>query len=425
MSKVAIQSVDLSKQYHIGARKNEYHRLGDKVFDLITSPARRFGNLLQGQASGAADLHAKIWALRKVSFEIDRGEVVGIVGRNGAGKSTLLKVLSRITEPTEGYADIFGRVGSLLEVGTGFHPELTGKENIYLNGAILGMTKAEIRRKFDEIVSFAEIEEFIDTPVKHYSSGMYVRLAFSVAAHLETDILLVDEVLAVGDAAFQRKCLGKMEDVAHEGRTVLFVSHNMGLVQSLCDRGIYLDRGEIKVDGPISEAVGSYLRQLEKIGAHDLERRTDRKGKGDVKLVRVSISDGSENGSFVLRTGSYARFDFELDRKIAGVSCLFVVFDHLGQHISAFESKITGPNDRFDPSLGMKFVCEIDELLLLPGRYRINVLIRDSGELQDFVDAAAFFDVEDGHIDGRPAKSRKRISVGMPHRWTIPFDMGS
>lgn len=421
MSKVAIQSVDLSKQYRIGARKKDYHRLGDKIFDVLTSPARRVGNLLQGQASGAADLHGKIWALRNVSFEIDRGEVVGVVGRNGAGKSTLLKVLSRITEPTQGYADIFGRVGSLLEVGTGFHPELTGRENIYLNGAILGMRKAEIQRKFDEIVSFAEIEEFIDTPVKHYSSGMYVRLAFSVAAHLETDILLVDEVLAVGDVAFQKKCLGKMEDVAHEGRTVLFVSHNMGLIQSLCDRGIYLNEGEIKADGSISEAVEAYLRQLDQAGEHDLVRRTDRKGKGEVKLVRVNISDGSEKAALVLRTGSSAKFTFELDRKIAGVSCLFVIFNHLGQHISAFESNITGPEDIFDPGLGKKFICEIDQLLLLPGRYRINVLIRDSGELQDFVEAAAFFDVEDGHIHGRPMKSRKRISVAMPHRWNLPF----
>lgn len=425
MSNIAIQSVDLSKQYHIGTRKKDYHRLGDKIFDVITSPARRFGNLLQGQASGAADLHRKIWALREVSFEIERGEVVGIVGRNGAGKSTLLKVLSRITEPTQGYADIFGRVGSLLEVGTGFHPELTGRENIYLNGAILGMRKAEIQRKFDEIVSFAEIEEFIDTPVKHYSSGMYVRLAFSVAAHLETDILLVDEVLAVGDVAFQRKCLGKMEDVAQEGRTVLFVSHNMGLIQSLCDRGIFLNDGEIRADGSISEAVDAYLRQLDQAGAHDLVRRTDRKGKGDIKLVKIDISDANKNSSLVLRTGGSARFTFEVNRKIAGISCLFVVFNHLGQHIAAFESNIAGPEDVFEPDLGTKFICDIDELFLLPGRYRINVLIRDSGELQDFIEAAAFFDVEDGHIDGRPMKSRKRISVAMPHRWHLPFNLES
>ena len=200
-----------------------------------------------------------IWALKDVSFTINRGEVVGIIGRNGAGKSTLLKILSRITEPTIGFAEIHGRVGSLLEVGTGFHAELTGRENIYLNGAILGMRKTEIERKFDEIVAFAEVEHFIDTPVKHYSSGMYLRLAFAVAAHLEPEILLVDEVLAVGDAQFQRKCMAKMEDVGRQGRTVLFVSHNMPAVTRLCQRTILLGKGGVQMDGPSHQVAGSYL----------------------------------------------------------------------------------------------------------------------------------------------------------------------
>ena len=233
MSKIAIEVAGLGKKYHIGGPQKSYYRLTDQLADMFTAPFRRAGKLLRGQASGAAELDETIWALKDVSFQIKSGEVVGIIGRNGAGKSTLLKILSGITDPTEGYADIYGRVGSLLEVGTGFHPELTGRENIYLNGAILGMKKAEIERKLDEIVAFAEIDKFLDTPVKHYSSGMYVRLAFSVAAHLEPEILLVDEVLAVGDMAFQRKCLGKMDDVAQEGRTVVFVSHNMGLLQTV------------------------------------------------------------------------------------------------------------------------------------------------------------------------------------------------
>ena len=227
MSDIVIRVDSLSKQYRIGGKQEGYRTLRDTLTETFVSPFRRARKLLRGHAYGAAELDEIIWALRDISFEVKRGEVVGIIGRNGAGKTTLLKILSRITEPTEGYAEIHGRVGSLLEVGTGFHPELTGRENIYLNGAILGMKKAEIERKFDEIVDFAEIEKFIDTPVKHYSSGMYVRLAFAVAAHMEPEILLVDEVLAVGDAAFQKKCLGKMGEVAEGGRTVLFVSHNM------------------------------------------------------------------------------------------------------------------------------------------------------------------------------------------------------
>src|SRR5512134_1046216 len=278
MSKMSIEVVGLGKEYHIGGPQKSYYRLTDQLVDMATAPFRRAGKLLRGQASGAAELDQPIWAIKNVSFQIKTGEVVGIIGRNGAGKSTLLKILSGITDPTEGYADLYGRVGSLLEVGTGFHPELTGRENIFLYGAILGMRRHEIARKLDEIVAFAEIDRFLDTPVKHYSSGMYVRLAFSVAAHLEPDILLVDEVLAVGDLAFQRKCLGKMEDVAHAGRTVLFVSHNMGLVQTLCKRGLYLQHGLKEVDGSIGEAVDAYLRSLEQVGEQNLEDRQDRKG---------------------------------------------------------------------------------------------------------------------------------------------------
>ena len=259
MSDIAIRIEGLSKQYYIGKKLTKSPTLRDNLADAFAAPFRRAGNLLRGQATGAAELDEKIWALKDVSFEVKRGEVVGIIGRNGAGKSTLLKVLSRITEPTEGYADVYGRVGSLLEVGTGFHQELTGRENIYLNGAILGMTRAEIEHKFDEIVAFAEVEKFIDTPVKHYSSGMRLRLGFAVAAHLEPEILLVDEVLAVGDARFQKKCLNKMQDVGQEGRTVLFVSHNMPSITRLCERTILLDEGKVLEDGPSYQVVSVYL----------------------------------------------------------------------------------------------------------------------------------------------------------------------
>src|SRR5678815_3700391 len=301
MSNIAIDVVGLGKKYHIGGAQKSHYRLTDQVADTFMAPFRRAGKLLRGQAASAAELDETIWALKDVCFQIRPGEVVGIIGRNGVGKSTLLRILAGITDPTEGYADIYGRVGSLLEVGTGFHPELTGRENIYLNGAILGMKRAEIESKLDEIVAFAEIDKFLDTPVKHYSSGMYVRLAFSVAAHLEPEILLVDEVLAVGDMAFQRKCLGKMDDVAQEGRTVVFVSHNMGLLQQLCERGIFLQQGTVHTDGTITEAVDAYLQTLERAISQDLSKRTDRKGVGHARLVDTEVTNGSNGYSSVLK----------------------------------------------------------------------------------------------------------------------------
>src|SRR5438034_1900554 len=257
MGDIAIKVENLSKLYRIG-KQERYRALRDTLTDAMYAPFRGIRSLFGGGPARKQAPEETIWALKDISFEIPRGEVVGIIGRNGAGKSTLLKILSRITEPTEGYGEIRGRVGSLLEVGTGFHPELTGRENISLNGAILGMRKAEIAHKFDEIVAFAELEKFIDTPVKHYSSGMYMRLAFAVAAHLEPEILVVDEVLAVGDAAFQKKCIGKMGRVAREGRTVLFVSHSMASVASLCKSGILLEGGTVASVGPIDSVIDEY-----------------------------------------------------------------------------------------------------------------------------------------------------------------------
>lgn len=276
LSDIAIRVENLGKQYKIGRLQKRHDTLRDQIsdfrFQIADLVKRRNGHNHQSETPNhkfetpnhkSEIINQKssdsIWALRDVSFEVKRGEVVGIIGRNGAGKSTLLKILSRITEPTTGAVDIYGRVASLLEVGTGFHPELTGRENIFLNGAILGMRKTEIEKKFDEIVAFAEVEKFIDTPVKRYSSGMYVRLAFAVAAHLEPEILLVDEVLAVGDAAFQKKCLGKMGDVAREGRTVLFVSHNMSAIRGLCKRALWVDAGQVRMDSDANVVVGEYL----------------------------------------------------------------------------------------------------------------------------------------------------------------------
>jgi lipopolysaccharide transport system ATP-binding protein len=257
MSDLAIRVENLSKRYDITVAQNRYDTLRDQIADSFKRLFHRNGHVARGRKR--ATRGERIWALKDVSFDVRQGEVIGIIGRNGAGKSTLLKILSRITVPTEGRAEIYGRVGSLLEVGTGFHPELSGRENIYLNGAILGMRKKEIDRRFDEIVAFAEIEKFIDTPVKHYSSGMYMRLAFAVAAHLEPEILIVDEVLAVGDAAFQKKCLGKMSDVASEGITVLFVSHNMSAVARLCNWALLVDHGRIVEQGSTQDVVEKYL----------------------------------------------------------------------------------------------------------------------------------------------------------------------
>ena len=316
MTDIAIKVEGLSKLYRIGAKQARYKTLRESLTDAFTAPFRRVMRRAKSQEQSVAPSSPNsmryalssvqpsndgfIWALKDVSFEIKHGEVVGIIGRNGAGKSTLLKILSRITEPTEGYADIHGRVGSLLEVGTGFHSELTGRENIYLNGAILGMKKAEIERKFDEIVAFAEVEKFIDTPVKHYSTGMYLRLAFAVAAHLEPEILLVDEVLAVGDAAFQKKCLGKMGEVAQEGRTILFVSHNMQAVQALCGSAIQLEAGHIATRGDSRSVVAQYLSATSRVGCQATWPEQIAPGNQEVKLTAISVysQDGNVGGIY-------------------------------------------------------------------------------------------------------------------------------
>lgn len=262
MSHPAIRVCGLSKKFKVGAHPAKYNTLRDAVAKFTRSPWSRRQRSKGSASSSHQASETNFWALKEISFAVEAGQVVGVIGRNGAGKSTLLKILSRISDPTEGFVELYGRTGALLEVGTGFHPELTGRENIFLNGAILGMSRAETAKSFDEIVSFAEVERFIDTPVKHYSSGMYLRLAFAVAAQLEPEILLMDEVLAVGDAAFQKKCLGKMSSVARNGRTVLFVSHNMVAVKELCSRALWLDNGIIRADGTVEEIVKSYLQTM-------------------------------------------------------------------------------------------------------------------------------------------------------------------
>ena len=304
--KAIVRVENLFKQYRLGAKGPAYGTLRESIVNAVRAPFRRLSG------SNGTGNRETIWALEDVSFEVAPGEVVGIIGRNGAGKSTLFKTIARITEPTKGKVELYGRLASLLEVGTGFHPELTGRENIYLNGAILGMRKAEIDRKFDEITAFAELEKFLDTPVKHYSSGMYMRLAFAVASHLEPEILLVDEVLAVGDAAFQKKCLGKMGAVASEGRTVLFVSHNMAAIRSLCPRSIWLDNGQIAATGKTEQVVLDYLEQATRAVLDRVwEDPETAPGNEAVRLRAARIRGLGANGREAITVESQIEIEFD------------------------------------------------------------------------------------------------------------------
>jgi lipopolysaccharide transport system ATP-binding protein len=308
VSAYAVRAEGLGKSYRLGAASERHDTLRDLIGHAIKAPFRNFRSIKAGSSGPAGEL---FWALRDVSFDVKHGEVLGIIGRNGAGKSTLLKVLSRITEPTTGRAVIDGRVGSLLEVGTGFHPELTGRENVFLNGSILGMDRGYIERRFDEIVEFAGVERFIDTVVKRYSSGMYLRLAFAVAAHLEPEVLIVDEVLAVGDAEFQRKCVGKMSEVAGHGRTVLFVSHNMGAITKLCQRAIVMASGSKVFEGSAREAVQGYLAAGSTDDAERLFTIDDGMGDNTVRLTRISVVQG--DGKTVARVDMRYPFAIEME----------------------------------------------------------------------------------------------------------------
>ena len=336
MSDIAIRVQNLGKQYRIGKRRERYRTLRESLVGVLGTTRRRMTTLLQGRTNGTAESNGTIWALKDASFEVKRGEVVGIIGRNGAGKSTLLKILTRITEPTEGLAEVAGRVGSLLEVGTGFHPELTGRENIYLNGAILGMNKAEMKQKFDAIVDFAETEKFLDTPIKRYSSGMTLRLAFAVAAHLEPETLLVDEVLAVGDVSFQKKCLDKMEDVGQKGRTVLFVSHNMPALARICERTILLDAGRVVMDGPSHEVIGAYMRSGFGTTAvrewHDLAQAP---GNDVVRIraVRVRREDGRISDTIDIRRPVKVEIEYEVLKPGVVLVPTFQFFNEEGLHL--------------------------------------------------------------------------------------------
>jgi homopolymeric O-antigen transport system ATP-binding protein len=426
LSSIAIRAEGLGKRYKLGSSA-PYKTLRESLSGFLGGTARK----VRALGSGSSD-EEEFWALREVSFDIGHGEVVGVIGRNGAGKSTLLKILSRITWPTEGSALIHGRVGSLLEVGTGFHPELSGRENIFLNGAIMGMRKAEIAAKFDEIVAFAEVEKFVDTAVKHYSSGMYVRLAFAIAAHLEPEILIVDEVLAVGDLAFQQKCLGKMNEVSQAGRTILFVSHNMAVVEKLCRRTIVLKDGQIDFQGETEAAVHHYMNKMlaaRQAEGHrfDLSQTTDRRSNVGKLLNRVELyTDDDLPVREGIRLGSGLKlkvyFDLPFPTRSFDVGLGFESM--FGQRMftahSLFEpDRPTG--ERAGPQV---FVCDIPSFTLMPGLYTIKIWLDINHAEADLVNYAARINVLESDYYGS-GKAPWNGAVVLKHNWYIETAAGS
>jgi len=436
-SDIAIRCEGLSKRYRIGEQER-YKALRDVIADTVAAPFRRLRSAFakgNGNADAASSLSPSslpfalgpsplgpsnsqseirnrqsncIWALDDVSFEIKHGDVVGIIGRNGAGKSTLLKILSRITKPTKGHAEIHGRVGSLLEVGTGFHPELTGRENIYLNGAILGMRKGEIDRKFDEIVAFAEVEKFIDTPVKRYSSGMHVRLAFAVAAHMETEILLVDEVLAVGDAEFQKKCLGKIGDVARRGRTVLFVSHDMSAIRLLCARAIRLGSGRIVGQGPAKEQVEDYLKVAKNISA--IKRREPLRLGSNLQLNNFEVTPNATI------SGAPLQFMMELESAVPmRINELAVlIHDSLGRRISILDLRSADGCLRTNGTGSLIFEVDVASFPMVEGEYYLTLWVDSddvTAEFRDLLSLTVIDDAERRELVTYPPHARGSVEL--------------
>jgi lipopolysaccharide transport system ATP-binding protein len=424
MSTSIISAENLSKRYLVGHREqrggqHSYTALRDVIGQELRNFGRKAGDLLRGRQVVQGDTVEEFWALKDVNFEVREGEVLGIIGRNGAGKSTLLKILSRITEPTKGRVTLRGRVASLLEVGTGFHPELTGRENIYLNGAILGMTRAEIRRKFDDIVTFAEVERFLDTPVKRYSSGMYVRLAFAVAAHLEPEILIVDEVLAVGDTEFQKKCLGKMEEVSHEGRTVLFVSHNMSAIMQLTTRAILLSGGSVTYEGDPQSAVDRYTAGISGGGSVEFDVRNARRtyqGTGEARINYLRFNRAAPRFNF----NEPINFSIGILAKYT-LSCVrasMVIYRNDGAPVgSSFSGDITG----IGPGREHELSVTLPSSRLAAGSYYCDIAIGKGDNLTghtnyDAILGTLFFDV-----------LPQQNEIGLPGEWNagwgaISFD---
>jgi lipopolysaccharide transport system ATP-binding protein len=412
MARLAVRAEELGKLYRIG---QIHPTLRDSVQRFVRSPRRTLRAL-----AGRHDESELLWALRHVSFELEPGAVLGIVGRNGAGKSTLLKILTRITVPTEGHADVWGRVASLLEVGTGFHPELTGRDNVYLNGAILGMSRAEVRRKFDAIVGFAGVERFVDTPVKRYSSGMYMRLAFSVAAHLEPDVLLVDEVLAVGDADFQKRSVDKMREVTSEGRTVLFVSHNLASVKALCSRALLLRDGRIVADGPVDDVVATYLQLADKaLPSGEIPSSIERTGSGEARFdsARLTSADGAPLAEVFLGQPFAVELGLDVERPVHDAMFELGISAADGTRVAtAYSTDRGGALSSLER--GSYRVRAAFDVTLLPGVYSVDVALHHGsllGYTIDAVDRVVDFDAlgvsEDGEERHRLGTVRGFVRV--------------
>lgn len=419
---VVISVENIGKSYIIGHQRKEHHYVA--LRDVITDGVLRWWSRLRHPEYFVHENLEDFWALKEINLEVKQGDRLGVIGKNGAGKSTLLKLLSRITEPTKGQIRIKGRVASLLEVGTGFHPELTGRENIFLNGAILGMTKAEIKRKFDEIIDFAGVEQFLDTPVKRYSSGMHVRLGFSIAAHLEPEILVVDEVLAVGDAAFQKKCIGKMDAVAKEGRTILFVSHQMQAVANLCSRAILLDNGVVVQEGGVNDVINSYLNEKSTPKVVVLKDRKNRNGSGKLKLIDTWLEDGNNNRVTNVILGKTisicVRYEISKGELLEGLIVAFAINSLQNVQISDLSNRTTG--EEFStpiPTVGI-IKCVIKKLPLNIGSYTYNIMTREqNGDILDYVLEAGRFDVTEGDYFGTGKIPDSTRLIMMDHNWNI------
>jgi lipopolysaccharide transport system ATP-binding protein len=414
----AISVKGLGKRYRIGAAQTKfrYGMFRDVLVDTLTAPVRYVKSLGKGSGNGSSSNNNFIWALKDVSFDLDEGRVLGIVGRNGAGKSTLLKILSRVTEPTEGTVSVRGRVGSLLEVGTGFHPELTGRENIYMNGAILGMKRAEIEAKFDEMVEFSEVAQFIDTPVKRYSSGMYLRLAFAVAAHLEPEILVVDEVLAVGDAEFQRKCLGKMNDVAQQGRTVLFVSHNMSAILRLTNEAIVLRKGQMIKRAPTPEAVDFYLASGQaESGERSWEPDEIPASSEPFRPICLRLKDRTGKIVDTVRSTEpvSVEWEYQLDEPVTGLRVGMYLNTMRGEYVfTAFDTDDAEQYEQFGARQAGRYVsrCNIPADFFNEGRYSLGVNASSFGVRRYFMDENALsFNVD---ISGAPGTQWPEVRQG-------------
>ena len=414
MGDIAIRVEHLSKEYRVPSVTRRHDKLGDQLGAGLRSFFGRNSRPHVGQSN--------FWALKDICLEVKQGEVIGLIGGNGAGKSTLLKILSRITEPTEGRAELYGRMSSLLEVGTGFVGDLSGRENVYLSGAILGMKKSEIDRRFDEIVDFSGVEEFIDTPVKHYSSGMYVRLGFSVAAHLDPDILVVDEVLAVGDAAFQQKCMGKMEGVAKGGRTVLLVSHNMAAMQGLCSKCFLLKSGHLVAEGAPRAVIEQYMAVAASGKGVQVGQRQDRQGTGEIRIEEVIICDAKGrpidhalSGQDISIAVSYRSRD---DKPISRLDLHITFYTSVGQFMFNCSSEASGHPFNSLPPKG-QLLCQIPELPLAPGRYAFNLFSTVGGVIADWVQQAGSLDVEIGDYFGTGQLKTHDSGFLVKHKWVV------